>query len=433
MMILNRRRVAGYLLLLAGLAGPAAVTAAADRPGLDQAIGETLAGHPALAQKRAQAEAMATQPDQAGSLPDPRLSLNLLNLPVDSFALSQEPMTQLQLGISQALPYPGKLALRRSSAEARSRAAALAVDELRLQLTQQVRGAWWQLAYLDRALLIVERNRVLLRQFVAVAQTKYTVGDGLQQDVLLAQLELSRLREQELELQGKRRHAEVALNRLMSRPEQQAISLPEVIDEGLPEIPPEAGLQALALEQPLLNRRQQELAAAHQQLALARKDTRPDFTLGASYGLRQGNNADGSERADFASVTLSVNLPLYADSKQRRAIDQRNSELLANRFALQDARAQVAAEVAQAHSDYLSAREQTALYKGGIIPQARQAVASMLAGYRANKVDFLKLIQTQITLHKYETQYWRSLSEARQALARLSAAVGQDVREGEQP
>jgi hypothetical protein len=48
-------------------------------------------------------EALETRPSQAGSLPDPTLGLNALNLPTDSFALDQEPMTQLQILITQAV------------------------------------------------------------------------------------------------------------------------------------------------------------------------------------------------------------------------------------------------------------------------------------------------------------------------------------------
>ncbi|WP_338070343.1 TolC family protein [Bathymodiolus platifrons methanotrophic gill symbiont] len=66
------------------------------------------------------------------------------------------------------------------------------------------------------------------------------------------------------------------------------------------------------------------------------------------------------------------------------------------------------------------------LFKNGIIPQARQTVASMLAGYQVNKVDFLNLVRSQITLYNYETQYWKALSEANQALAQLTAVVGKE-------
>jgi outer membrane protein TolC len=87
----------------------------------------------------------------------------------------------------------------------------------------------------------------------------------------------------------------------------------------------------------------------------------------------------------------------------------------------------VHAEISRATADYLQARDQFSLFDTGIIPQARQTVQSMLAAYQVSEVDFLNLVRSQITLFNYETQYWRSLSAANQALARLHAAVGGEV------
>ena len=108
-------------------------------------------------------------------------------------------------------------------------------------------------------------------------------------------------------------------------------------------------------------------------------------------------------------------------------MSQRTSELLGERYALQDEHNAVHAEISRATADYLQARDQFSLFDTGIIPQARQTVQSMLAAYQVSEVDFLNLVRSQITLFNYETQYWRSLSAANQALARLHAAVGGEV------
>ena len=122
-----------------------------------------------------------------------------------------------------------------------------------------------------------------------------------------------------------------------------------------------------------------------------------------------------------------MSLPIYAGRKQDKAAEQRASELLQKQYALQDELGEVKAEITAALADYQRAGEQVQLFRTGILPQARQSVASMLAGYQVNKVDFLNLVRAQITLYNYETQYWKSFSEANQALARLGAAVGEEV------
>ena len=149
--------------------------------------------NPGLAQIKSRAQAMAAIPSQVGTLPDPMLSFNALNLPTDTFDTRQEPMTQMQFGLSQTIPFPGKLSLREQAASYEAAAALQDVAEARNWLLRNVKNLWWQIFYLDHALQIVESNRILLKQFIQIARTKYEVGEGLQQDVLLAQLELSKL------------------------------------------------------------------------------------------------------------------------------------------------------------------------------------------------------------------------------------------------
>lgn len=393
---------------------------------LSSALALAVRDNPNLAQLGARSEAMAALPSQVGSLPDPVISFNALNLPSDTFDLGQENMTQLQGGISQAFPFPGKLALREQAARHEAAAAALDVGEARRQLLRDVRQQWWNLFYLDRALEIIAANQTLLRQFIRIASTKYEVGEGLQQDVLLAQLELSKMLENELALSGARHNASARLNALLDRPGNHPVQLPRLADERLPKLKPEEALyRAAERYRALLAARRRQIQAAESRLALAKRDYYPDFNVGAYYGGRE-ERPDGQERADFLSLRLSMSVPLFAADKQSQAENQRSHELIQQKFALQDQWNKTRSQISEAYSDFQRAKQQALLFKTGIIPQAKQTEASMLAGYRVNKVDFLNLVRSQITLFNYETQYWKTLAEAHQALARLAAFVGRD-------
>ena len=395
--------------------------------GIEQAREMALKNNPGLASAGKRAAALSHLPSQVSTLPDPRLSLNAMNLPTDSFSTTQENMTQLQIGLSQDIPFPGKLRLKGEAARLEAEAARLDVDEFRLQLIRNVRIAWWNLFYLDRALEIVRRNQALLRQFITIAQTRYKVGKGLQQDVLLAQVELSRLLDVEIRLKGARRKGEARLNALLNRETDTPIEIAGEKSVELPAAQAEASLHRLALAQrPLLQEKNRLIDAARSREDLARKDYYPDFRLGAGYGFRQGNNTGRTtSRADFLSVGVSLNLPIFTADKQDRALQQRQAELARAQFDHQDAVEAVRNEVSSALADYRKAREQARLFKTGIIPQASQTVASMLAGYQVGKVDFLNLVRAQITLYNYETRYWQAVSQARQAQARLDAAAGE--------
>ena len=394
---------------------------------LDGVVAEALSANPSLAAIQARAEALAEIPDQADALPDPRLSVNIVNLPLDSFSFTQEGMTQFQVGITQALPYPGKLALRSEAASFEAGAAEADVAERRLQLARDVRTVWWNLFYLDRSLEVITRNQTLLQQIINVAETRYQVGQGQQQDILLAQLELSKLQDSAIRIQNMRENEVARLNVLLDRPAESNIQLPQMVTEKLPALMRVTVLQQRAeSSRPILAAQQGRMNAARSRVDLAKKEYAPDFQLGAVYGLRNGNNPDGSSRDDMGSIMFSMNLPLYTGSKQDRAVDQRNAEWMQHKYQLQDQRNQVASQVQQAATDYQRAGERAQLFRQQIIPQASQTVDATLAGYQVGKVDFLSLLRSQTTLYDYETQYWKALSTANQALARLIAAVGEE-------
>ncbi len=393
---------------------------------LKTATEQAVQDNPDLAQMQARAQAMAAIPSQMGTLPDPEISFNAMSLPVNTFNTKQEDMTQLGAGISLAIPFPGKLALREQAAAFEAEAATQSVTEVRWRLLSEVKSTWWLIFYLDRAIQIVDSNHALLQQFVQIARTKYEVGEGLQQDVLLAQLELSKLLDQQLMLKASRRNAAASLNVLLDKPANEEIRLPDKVESQLPTIKQENLLYRQAeTSRAVLESNRQGINAAQSRLELAKKDVLPDFNLGASYGAR-ANTPAGDRRADLLSLNLSMNVPIFAAQKQAKAVDQRTSELMQERYALQDQWNKVRSQISQGYNDYRRAKDQVVLFETGIVPQARQTVASMLAGYQVNKVDFLNLVRSQITLFEYETQYWKAFTEANQSLAQLNAAVGEE-------
>ena len=397
---------------------------------LEQAVAIALEHNPGLAGLQAKSEAMHTLPSQVGALPDPVLSLNAMNLPADTFDTGQEAMTQMQVALSQSFPFPGKRGLKREAIEHKADASDAMLAERRSSITGDVRAAWWRLMYQDRALQIIEQNKELMRDFVEIARTKYRVGNGLQQDVLLAQLELSRLLDRELRIVGMRQGNQAELNALLGRPANPPVNLPPLPpNTQLPELPTEVSLLKRAgFSRNLITVNRDLVEAAQADLEFARRDRYPDFKLGVGYGFRDGfDPSRGKDRSDLVSVMLSVNIPLYSGSKQSKAVEQRSHEVSRQKFVLDDTLRRVEAGVARGFAEYHAARSQVALLETAIIPQAQQTVSSMLAGYQVNQVDFLNVVNTQITLYNAQINYWESLSRAKQALARLASAVGEEA------
>ncbi len=415
------RTILRYTLLAAGGLWLAPASAEVAELTVDHAVEQAVQRYPALAEQQARVQALEQDVILQTALPDPRLSLGLSNVPVESLSIREEPMTQLEIGLSQPLPYPGKRGLLEAQARETHEAGRQELAELRVQIAREVHEVWWQRYGVDRAREILGYNQELLRQLVGIAQTKYKVGQGLQQDVLLAQLEISKLIEREIMLKSEARALQFRLNRLMGRAPEEEIVLPGKTDAPLPAMPPVAELLAAAVAaRPQLQAQQARLRAAETGVQLARRDYYPDFEVGASYGQRRG-------RDDMISLMFSMNLPLYTARKQDPLLAQRTREQLGERYRLEDTQAQIAARVRELVTRYEAARELVALLKNAILPQARQTVDSMLAGYQVGKVDFLNVTGAEITLFDYETQYWQTYSQARQTLAALQAEVGKEL------
>jgi outer membrane protein TolC len=400
----------------------------ADEPELtlQQSVEQALGGNPGIAEIKARAEAMAAIPSQEGALPDPTLNVDLLNVPTRSFDLRKEDMTMVEMGLSQTIPFPGKLALKEKAAEQEALAATSSVEEARLRLARDVKKAWWRMFYYDRALNVADEAATFFQQLVDAALAKYRTGQGGQQDVLLAQLELSKLKDEKLELTGMRHVENVQFNVLLNRKPEAWARIPREAEIKLPVLA-DAALQEKAMRSSqLFAQRQNMLDAARIKVDLAKKDFYPDLTVGGGYAVRQ-NSPAGEIRSDFLSVRMSINLPIYADQKQARAVDQRRSEFLREQYSAQDEHNKIHGEISAKIAEYGHAKERLALFEHEIIPQAEQTVRSLMARYQVSKIEVSDLLRAQLTLFQYQGLYWQALTRTQQVLAELSALVGEEA------
>ena len=393
---------------------------------LETAITKALAGNPGLGEIKARAEALAAIPEQAGALPDPTVNVGLLNVPTSSFNLHQEDMTMMEMGISQTIPFPGKRALREKVAEHEAMASAESVEEARLRLTRDVKLNWWRLFYYDRTLKLLSEAEGFFQQLIDIAQANYKVGKGAQQEVMMAQLELSKLKSETLDFLGQRGAESAKLNALLDQDVGAPLIIPSETTFKLPELVG-ATLQNKALQlRPLFAQHGKMLEAAKAKVELAQSDYYPDFTVGGGYAFRQ-NTPTGQGRSDFASVQLSMNVPIYANHKQAKAVDQRKSELLQEQYALKDEHHKIQAEIDAKASEYQQTRAKLLLLEHEILPQAQQAVNSLLSGYQVSQKGFSDLLRTQLSYFQYQIQYWQALTNTQQLLAELSAEVGEEL------
>jgi cobalt-zinc-cadmium efflux system outer membrane protein len=354
------------------------------------------------------------------------LGLAVANLPVNSFAFDQEPMTGKKILLMQMFPFPGKLGLKEDIADYQAQVVEQQVEELKNNLIKNVKLTYYNLFLIDKTIEIVEKNKTLLQQFVQVAETKYSVGKGLQQDVLKAQVELSKLSDKLISLQQKRNTFVFQFNKLLNRDIGSIVGKTAELNKSESQFTPDE-LHELGLKhRPLLKSWQLLIEKSKSANKLAKLDYLPDFSLGAAYTQRD-DLSSGMKMYDFFSVELKVSLPLYFYKKQSKKAEE--TQLMIN--SIEDKYNSVKNEVLFQIEDTFTELDKNAklidLYKTGIIPQASQSLNSAMSGYQVDKVDFLTLLNNQMTLFNYEIEYYKVLVDHEKNLAELEAAVGKNL------
>jgi outer membrane protein TolC len=290
-------------------------------------------------------------------------------------------------------------------------------------VTRDVKAAYFELAFIVESARLVQKNRQVLEQFLQISESRYTVGQGSQADVLKAQTQLTAMVDELIKLARERQSIEAELALALGR--ESEVDMPGPMPLQLTETP----LEFKSLRETALTERSQLLGLkslidrSEKALDLARKDYYPDFDVKLAYGQRE-NMLDGSRRDDMVSLTVAINLPVWRASKRdpgvAEAIAMRNQATNMYQAQLNEVSSQLRQQVAKAEQSLKSAR----LYESGILPGARLAVESSLAAYRVNRVDFLTLLDSQMTVLNYEISYASALSNYNIALAEIELLTG---------
>jgi outer membrane protein TolC len=383
---------------------------------LPELIQEVLARNPELVAVRKQWEAATNRITQARSLDDPILSVQLWNVP-QPFKATQADNTIF--GLSQNLPFPGKLALKGDVASRSAEMTEQLVRAKERELVARLKQAYYDLFLAQKAVLIHHEQVELLRQFVAIANAKFRGGMGSQADVLKAQVELSLLFQHLPVLEQRRKTAAAMLNTLLDRDTSSPLGLAQEPSQ-LPINQPLDDLHSFALnDRPELKAAELDVQRSEQSRALAQRQYYPDFNVAFQrFQNYQANDGFG------AYVAMSIPFTFWTKPKYDAGV--------------QEAEAAVAAAQAQQHTlenltrfqiDDLLAKlraiDQVAtLYRTTILPQAEQSLESARAGYRAGKGGFLDLIDTQRAWRGFQLEYFKALVDRQNRLAELEQVVG---------
>jgi outer membrane protein TolC len=390
-------------------------------------IEEGLAENREIQSLEARVESLKKEIPFAGSLDDPRLGLAILNLPTDSFSFSQEPMTQKQISIGQKIPWFGKLDLRSQQAALKALRQQALLDAKRLQLAKQIAVGYYELGFIVKSIEINKRLTEIINQLLQVAETRYSTGRGLQQDVLQAQVELSKLLDEKILLEKRRRTATDRINELLNRDRFTMVEPPTELELMSLRLNVQDLTSRMLQENPQLRVKQADIGIAETEVELAKKDYWPDMDFRVAYGQRDEDRT-GRSLPDFVSAQVVMNLPLWQKTRQdpkfEATMKAREAAEKSHQNLLKSLPYQVDALVTDIHET----QDNYKLFTEALLLQADQWARSSQSAYEVGTIEFNTMISAHIRLLRFELQADKYLFDVYQRRAELEEILGGPIK-----
>lgn len=406
------------------------VTNALEDPSLRAVVREALERNPSVAAAGARARAARHLAPQAKALPDPMIgATGYLSSPETRVGPQR-----LMATLSQRFPWFGKLGLREQAALQQAKAFDADVESRRLDLVTEVRRLVYEIAFLDAFRAVIQTDRETLIHYEQLARARYASGVGIEQGVIKIQAEITQDDNRLLDIATLRATLVASLNSLRDRPQETripAITLPPPMSETAP---PLAALRARALEaRPELDAADADIDRSDTLIELAQKDYKPDFTVGATYGLVSGRTdlvgglmPPPDNGKDVFGISLSLNLPIKR-GKLNAGLEQATELRLAAVERKRDVTSVIDGALGELVERLRLSGEQVQLFERVLLIQAEQSLRSAESGYAAGSLNSLDLLDAERVLLEVRTGTERARADHAVALARLEGVIGEPL------
>ena len=415
MYYLNRKyllKLTGIALLLFAAIGVAPISAYASSYTLQEAITRAQAQDPWITGSIHRQDSIEALSQEAGSLPDPTVNIGIANLPVDTFDFSQEAMTQFKVGVSQMFPRGKTRSLKRERLENLGQMQPEARKDRKAKVAVIVAHLWLEAYRSQLTIQLIENDRGLFEHLVDVSQSNYTstAGRARQQDIVRAQLELTRLEDRltRLRLQRDMRIAQLGewlndpLITLSLLAEAQAIdatfSLPVNSGDSAAtknSTDQQVQLAQMLSEHPLIRSIDWKIRAFETDIDLAKQSYKPQWGLNASYGYREQSPL-GEDRSDFFSVGVNFDVPLFTGNRQDKKLKSVRAEYEAIKTERALALRQLKSSYESAQARHHRLNERHSLFNTRLLNEMAEQAEASLAAYTNDNGDFAEVVRARI-------------------------------------
>lgn len=410
------------LVLAGAFSAPGQETSASTPTPLSQLLVEASANNPQISSADHEAKAARQMVPQVATPPDPKFTYQQFSVgsPKPFAGYTNSDFAYIGVGASQELPYPGKLRLRGQVADRDADTKQAEVGVIGVGIADAVKADYLQLAYLQQTLGILRQNEAVLEQLIRDATVHYQVGQGMQQDVLEAQVNRTKIVREITMHHQQMGQLQAHLKGLLNRNQES----PDIVTEDLTETPLKTASDELLALVKKNNPQIQVDASAIQkqdaQVASAKREGKPDFELGYMY-----QNTDRKYR-DYYMLTFDVRFP--RKKRVNAEVAEAQEKLIASRQTLDAHLAQQLSQVQQLYVQASSDEEQLKEYREGLVPQSDAAYRASLSAYASSKDQFTHVLLYFTDLLNLKLEYAQTLLDHETALAHLESLTGATLR-----
>ncbi|MBF0583112.1 MAG: TolC family protein [Magnetococcales bacterium] len=401
------------LLVLALVGGGRSACAALT---LQEAERLALEKDPTVAQLMAESNALSQKAIADGSLKDPRLTLGVVSVPLDTFDMEQEAMTQEKIGIQQGFPRGDTLKLERQQTDSMAQQKRLAAELENRKIVQEVRIAYQDVLYQQLAYQSIQASQKFLKQLMEIVEFRYSSGKASRQDFMEASLAHSRTADRLLKVKNQEDAARARLSKWI--PREAAFGKLASSFVALPVLPPPAEMNGRLAKHPVMQIADQQIQTQGLDLLKAKEQYKPGWMIDASYGYRQGDNPNKTPRSDFVSLMVSMDMPLFTENRQDRLHDARRIQVQAAEWGRDDRLRTLASDLELYHAEYLRLGERLQVFDKQLLPEAKQYTETAMVSYQSGVADLTSVMRAHlaelaIRLDQLEVRYKRLVTQAR--------------------
>ncbi len=387
---------------------------------LDELLKAAAESNPELKAAAHSAAASKAMIPAAGALPEPTVSFETMGKLIPPKLMAGDPSSARTYGVEQEIPFPGKRGLKENIASAEADSQQFNHQLVHLKTMSELKQAFFELYFAHKSIETLMKNKDLLANFTQIAESRYKVGQTIQQDVLKAQVESSKILDRLLVQGQKKRTAEAKINSILYRPAESPVGKPAEFKKAELALSLEELTQLALNASPTIKVQESEISRRQYGVQLAQKEFYPDFAVGFTYYERDQN-------PEMYRLMVSAKVPIYFWRKQQPELEAARLNLSSARSMRDNANSTVRYQVKEAYTTVTTSDKLAKLYSSAIVPQANLALSSAIANYQVGKIDFLQLIDASMALLEYELKYYESITEFHKALAQMEPLVGMDL------